>query len=475
MFIKKIKIKNFRLFSAEEFFEINDLNIPDDKNDGSGLNIFVGENGNGKTALLDAFAMPLLEYKKDSFSVNDFNNTEEKTEIRIFSEKNIKVPLTMPRGEFKARGFEFTAGIRKQNSKTYLSSLVVSDQKFIKINGLDKPADWSPDLRLNVNNPYKGKRFNENDIVFLDKNRLSQTHSGTFNSTRFDRLMSDFNFQYLLGGEVVNLNEDLNKRINKREDETIRVESEFLTSAMNKFEEMSGLKISLDFINNLEPFKNAFFTSNSDVQQVPLKMSGSGYEMIFSLLYAFYLSRQSEKQLIILIDEPELHLHPNLQEKFVKSLLEFSKNAQIIITSHSPLLIKQLSYNDKININILRKKDGNKKIEVVSIDEKLLSYNSANEINYLAFEFATEEYHNELFEELKFLKGDDKSIKIFDRDYFVKEKEEKKNSPWLGHENEVSIHTFIRNQIHHQKDNGKADYIKLKSSIIKMRAFLGDI
>ena len=61
-------------------------------------------------------------------------------------------------------------------------------------------------------------------------------------------------------------------------------------------------------------------------------------------------------------------------------ILKLPKKTQIIITSHSPLLIKQLSFNEKVNINILRKKEDDGKIEVVNMDEQLLSYNSANEI-----------------------------------------------------------------------------------------------
>jgi len=76
--------------------------------------------------------------------------------------------------------------------------------------------------------------------------------------------------------------------------------------------------------------------------------------MIFALLYSFYLAQQSGKQLIVLIDEPELHLHPTLQEKFVKFLLESSKNAQIILASHSPLLVKQLAFNDKVKISVIQ-------------------------------------------------------------------------------------------------------------------------
>ncbi|MDP2930449.1 MAG: hypothetical protein Q8N56_02450 [bacterium] len=38
MFIKKITIKNFRLFPPEKDFEIDNINTPDGINEGSGLN-----------------------------------------------------------------------------------------------------------------------------------------------------------------------------------------------------------------------------------------------------------------------------------------------------------------------------------------------------------------------------------------------------------------------------------------------------
>ena len=89
----------------------------------------------------------------------------------------------MPKGSFKANGFSFEAGVRSKESKTYLSSIIVNDQKFIRVDP-SKPKDNSPDLRVNVNNPFKGKRFSENDVLFLDRNRLFQTRSGNFNTTR---------------------------------------------------------------------------------------------------------------------------------------------------------------------------------------------------------------------------------------------------------------------------------------------------
>lgn len=466
MLISKITIKNFRLFSTDSDFVIENINTPDGINNGSGLNVFVGENGSGKTAILDALALPILEYKTENFSIDNFNDLDKKVEINIYSKDEFSVDGTMPNGSFKAKGFSFEAGVRARETKAYLSSIVVNDQKFIKVD-LSKPKDGSPDLRVNVNNPFKGKRFSENDVLFLDKNRLFQTRSGNFNTTRFDRLMEDFSFQYLKGATITNLNEDLDEKVKKD-----KVENNFLVDAIKKFQEISGHQVKLDFLDNHKPFKDAFFTTRKDNhQQIAINNLGSGYEMIFSLLYSFYLAKQSGKQLIIIIDEPELHLHPALQEKFVDFLLEFSKDAQIFISSHSPLLVKQLSYNEKVKTRLL--KNGS---QIEDMGNRVLPYISANETNFLAFGLPTEEYHNELYEELKIrddnTRANPLNLKDFDSNFFQTTKSEPANYPYNGTANQVSIHTHLRTQIHHRGTAGKADITDIKNSIEKMRGYL---
>lgn len=470
MFIEKIEIKNFRLFSDHSFFKVDNFNIPNEKDEGSGITVFVGENGCGKTSLLDAISLPLLSFKAESFSINDFYNPEEKTEINIFSEKNFDYAGVMPKAVYKAKGFSFLAGIRARENKAYLSSMIVTDQKFIKADGELKPEENSPDLRVSVNNPFKGQRFNDNDVIYLDKNRLFQIKSGTYNTTRFDRLMEDFDYQYIksASNKIINLNKKLNQKIK------LNIKNDFLASAVAKFNEISGTKITLDFINNWKPFNNCFFAEKKkNNQQIPISMLGSGYEMIFSLIYSFYLSQQSEKQLIVLIDEPELHLHPSLQELFVKILLEFSKIAQIILTTHSPLFVKQLMYNDIVKVKILRFDKSS--VSVQKPDIFVLPYLSSNETNYLSFHLPTEEYHNELYEELKSIKWESISITKFDDEFFIKEKGEQNNFPNFGEENKVSVHTFIRNQIHHRKELGSANIEQIKSSVDKMRQYLLEI
>ena len=319
----------------------------------------------------------------------------------------------------------------------------MTDQLYISTDD-EKPKPGSPDLRMKVTNSFGTKRFNELDVLYLDKNRLYQTRAGTYNDTRFDRIMDDFNFQYYKNQDnVENLNTMLNEKIKKE------LSNKNLEKAINKFKEISGHSLKLDFIDNYLPFKKAnLVVETPSNMQIDLASLGSGYEMMFSLIYSFYMSKQSGKKLIILIDEPELHLHPRLQEKFVDFILEISKDSQVILTTHSPLLIKQLAYNENVK-NIVLKKDK----DVKEFDERKLSYISSNETNYLAFDLPSEEYHNELYESLMEKYSTSNGIKRFDNEFFIQQKKEDKIYPWEKQPNQVSIHTFIRNQIHHRKDN----------------------
>lgn len=461
MFITKISINNFRLFNTETF-ELGDFHIPDEITEGSGINVFVGENGCGKTTLLEALTLPILEYKSDAFTIEDMNDPLKEVHIKIFAKESFDVQGTMPNSKFKAKGFDFKANLRNKTSRAYFSSVVVSDQLFIKENP-EKPTDGSPDLRLSVNNPFSGKRFAENDILYLDKSRLYQTRTGNFNSTRFDHMMEDFEFQYIKKTDpIIDLSDMLSQSVKKD-----KVSNTFLGDAIQQFKSITDIQINLGLIDNYHPHKNASFVlKKSNNQQLKLSNLGSGYEMIFSLIYSFNLSRQSGKQLIVLIDEPELHMHPTLQEQLISLILSMSKHAQIFLSTHSSLFIKQLASNNAVKIMIIKKN-----CQIAPMEERKLSYVSANEINFVAFDLATEEYHNELYEELKNRYGEDKQYKDFDNTFFIQEKKEKQQYPWKHNDNQVSIHTFIRNQIHHPNENGKTDTGDLRASIENMRSF----
>lgn len=459
MFIKEVQVSNFRLFPAAETpFNVS-LNVPDGESKGSGLTAFVGENGCGKTTLLDAVALALLPFKADTFALEDFNDPTKEVRTEAHSNAAFSVRGTMPNSEFDARGFAFVAHIRDREKKNYLSSIVVSDQLFIRDGGL--PRDGSPDLRVQVNNPFSGKRFDENDVLLLDKNRTHHTRLGSFSPTQFDRLMEDFDLQYVVGHKGKPI-EQISQTVKRLADPPQSgmfdepVPNSFLSQAIEKFKEISNVALDLDLVDDWRPYKHALFTLNKqNGQQIPLAMLGSGYEMIFSILLRFHLAKQSAKQLICLIDEPELHLHPALQERLVEMLLEFSENAQIVLSTHSPLLVKQLAANKRVRIQVLKRESG---VPVLADMERgVLPYVSANEINYRAFGLATVEYHDELYGHLQ-----EKSGKFTEKEVvaFLNGQGVESDKEWIREgngssrdEKPVPLSVFIRNKIHHPENH----------------------
>lgn len=91
--------------------------------------------------------------------------------------------------------------------------------------------------------------------------------------------------------------------------------------------------------------------------------AGEGLISIFTIIDTLY---DSEPNDVIVIDEPELSLHPSLQRKMSNLLLKYSTDRQIIICTHSPFFIdwksllnggklaRTVKHNGTIKINNLR-------------------------------------------------------------------------------------------------------------------------
>jgi predicted ATP-binding protein involved in virulence len=391
MFIKNVSIKNFRIFKDGFSFPAGTIGIPDGSTEGSGLTILVGENGVGKTSILEAMALPLISYRTDSLELNDFCNIGNNVEIEIEADANFSVKRTI-RGNFEAKGFKFTAKLREQNSSKFIVGTAVNDTLFVPADGVSIDAG-SPDLRTAVGNPFVGARFNDNEYLYIDKTRTKNLESGMFSASRFDRILDNFNFQYL----QTNNNEPL--AVHQTISDLIDADSisnELLSEAFADFKEKTGYDVSLNFLDDALPFKKAFLGfTDLERKQIPISKLGSGYQMFLSLICQQKLSLQSGKKLILLIDEIELHLHPKLQKELVNILLEFSKTSQIILTTHSPELLKDLQKNKQHKINVLVRNDDG--ITVNPIQEYVLSMPTISETNFVAFNLASMEYFIELY------------------------------------------------------------------------------
>lgn len=109
-----------------------------------------------------------------------------------------------------------------------------------------------------------------------------------------------------------------------------------------------------------ENIANLFEIDFSDEKNREFKDLSYGERMLYSGLLLIYDKIQSFKQenIIIMLDEPDVTLHPQWQKSYINQLINMlsdirDKKFQIIITSHSPFLISDLPKQ-----NIIFLKDG---------------------------------------------------------------------------------------------------------------------
>ncbi|WP_037111154.1 ATP-binding protein [Rhizobium sp. 2MFCol3.1] len=63
---------------------------------------------------------------------------------------------------------------------------------------------------------------------------------------------------------------------------------------------------------------------------------GEGIVSVFAIVDALY---DSDPGSMVVIDEPELSLHPSLQKRVARMLAEYAKDRQIVISTHSPYFV----------------------------------------------------------------------------------------------------------------------------------------
>jgi len=98
-----------------------------------------------------------------------------------------------------------------------------------------------------------------------------------------------------------------------------------------------GMDLSISF-SGLDENENIFF-KNTFNQEVNIDSLSTGEKEILNKIFYFFIN--NTKDSVILIDEPELSLHPSWQSYILKIYknLSIEHNNQIIIATHSPQII----------------------------------------------------------------------------------------------------------------------------------------
>jgi energy-coupling factor transporter ATP-binding protein EcfA2 len=143
--------------------------------------------------------------------------------------------------------------------------------------------------------------------------------------------------------------------------------------------------MALDFPDPLVPFKNAFaqllapkslmdpevkqqkLSYSFEGQTFPLDSLSSGEREVVNIVFDFILRNPSHS--IVIFDEPELHLHPELSYKLLQTLQTIGDQNQFIFCTHSPEIITASLENSVVFISPPKATQGNQAIPVREDDD----------------------------------------------------------------------------------------------------------
>jgi AAA15 family ATPase/GTPase len=349
MFIKKIKIKNFKSFIDEtiEFQTPNGVS-------GSGLNIFVGENNAGKSNVFEAVDF-LRNGLPSGKGVSDLKNKKamenDEMSVEILFEGKISELIEIF-SDKKYQSYVFT-----QNGSQFLSLKRSSKIHEITQNGktvemtIKKIGIWNSEVTQFENPAGIDSAFTklfEIDFIWANTN---PEDIANFGSTRIcGKLLKSITASFFTGKQWEKFEVEHKKTFHDG-DESLKAKTKEIEERTQKIfaEQFGSAKIEFDF---QLPDSDSFFKNTKikidDGIETAMSEKGSGMQRSVALallqVYAENLiqnpeNSDAEKPFFLFLDEPEICLHPQAQKKLLTALKILTSKKQIFITSHSPYFI----------------------------------------------------------------------------------------------------------------------------------------
>lgn len=485
MKVKTVRIKNFRgIGDYEVAFNLDDFNL------------VIGDNGTSKTSILEAVNLCLSSgYTASKLSIDDFycgGNKEIELSLIFDTNFDVEIPdLYGNKQKINCNGICVKAKKREKSAPgRSFNDLVVVEHYFLPI------EQRSTDGWIITRGTGTSLKITERQLA-LSYSSAEYPRSFYFGKNRDRQLQKGFN------SSMSNIIDELNWRFEKKDREKLDIEKfknkrteveqyifdntdgdtlkKTIESTNTTLKTLGIPEINLSVIKTLTPYDSAQIVKRFDGFEIPISSTGSGIEMVTSLIFLETLAKISKSKICIIIDEPELHLHPVLQVKLAKHLQSISSESQVIISTHSPFFFKNCFGHPNIKVLISSVKSD--KIEVSDAKSTgfgLLKWSpSWGEICYFAYNLPTIEFHDDLYstieDNLKITPA--QKVSLDDTENWLLSKGESKEIRWKdskGGLREETLMTYIRNRVHHPDNISRPLYTheQLEDSLKRMIVLL---
>lgn len=399
MYLRNLHITNFRSFDEDGITLVFN----------KGVNAIIGENNSGKSAVIDAIRIvySTVTYKKDIFfSKSDLHVSEDGSsadfaqfDVFLYDVPKRLIEIWNPQSE-NGLGGEFH----------------IKFERYKAVNGKEKirVIHWGMGTG---GNPLTADTFEAVELVFLGALRDSENEMRPSKNSRLAQLLRNLVPKEDSRSELINILNKANSDLLKKEEiiktrHTInqnlsKIEQEILSQQIEiglvepKFDSIASslrawVKPKWALIKTNDPtyeYAKTFLADHSHFNGIQdselgiyfnltilddteteininlkerlieiadnsfeLYQNGLGYNNLLfmsTVLGDMAIEKDGVYENLLLIEEPEAHLHPQLQElvhSFLSNTNSNSTNIQIIYTSHSPTLAAKI---DLENINLI--------------------------------------------------------------------------------------------------------------------------
>lgn len=322
MSIKKIEIKNFK--------SIDDIKLDIDQ-----LNIFVGQNGTGKTTIQKA-----IEYFYGNLTEN--NCLLSVLDIQNQYKSYMEITIT----------YDFSSILSKSNGVFYDTI-----QKMLNINSSSPYAANTISLTLKQDRKGNIEWSHKYQYRYIIKN----TQPIYFIKAR-EKDIRDWNDLWDAFGGYVNANaaKSISKGINNILPQREANQFQDYVDQINIFLKEQNIQIKEQtntnkIINLLKLYLGGDdFENNKRSLDFYSEGTNSKNYIVFMSFIAYITSLKRLKDATVIIDEPEMGLHLKMVDNLMDSIVNYSKKVNFILLTHSPRLasigLKEVGKLYKVNI-----------------------------------------------------------------------------------------------------------------------------